>query len=184
MHRGDPVAGEPPFTAGLPCERVAASPIPIVIDFNPLSGPPGAWVTVNGENFDETFEVRIGGTSVPFALVDSNVARANVTDEVLTGPIEVETPSGVAVSSTIFRVVRRFPRELLSEHLRQRRLGLGLTQRAAAQQMGVNPSTYSNWERGRDEPRTSSFPSLIGFLGYDPSPRKPMMLGKELVLGS
>lgn len=164
-------AGEPLFTAGLRGEGVAASPIPIVIDFNPLSGRPGAWVTVNGENFDETFEVRIGGTSVPFALVDSNVARANVTDEVLTGPIEVETPSGVAVSSTIFRVVRRFPRELLSEHLRQRRLGLGLTQRAAAQQMGVNPSTYSNWERGRDEPRTSSFPSIIGFLGYDPSPQ-------------
>lgn len=163
-------AGEPLFTASLRGEGVAVSPIPIVIDFSPLSGRPGAWVTVNGENFDETFVVRIGGTSVPFALVDANVARANVTDEVFTGPIEVETPSGVAVSSTVFRVVRRFPRELLAEHLRERRLGLELTQRAAAQQMGVNPSTYSNWERGRDEPRTSSFPTIIGFLGYDPSP--------------
>lgn len=141
-----------------------------IISFNPAAGRPGAWVTIRGEGFDGATDVRIGGASVPFRVTDAAEITADVTDDADTGYIEVETPQGTAVSSIIFRVVRRFPREILSENLRTRRLELGLTQKAAAQQMGVKPGTYANWEQGRDEPRVSSFPTIINFLGYDPSP--------------
>lgn len=160
------------FTAKLSGEGVVPVPVPvpIIVSFNPSSGRPGAWVTAVGENFTGVTDVRIGGTSVPFTPLDDTRVSANVTDEAFSGPIEVDNPSGTGASSTIFRVVRRFPTKLLSEHLSARRLELGITQRAAAEGMGINAGTYSNWERGRDEPRSRSFPAIIGFLGYDPSP--------------
>ncbi|HEY0003892.1 MAG TPA: helix-turn-helix domain-containing protein [Pyrinomonadaceae bacterium] len=162
--------GEVVMLSTLTSEAVERLPEPRITSFSPTSGRPGALVTILGENLDEATDVRIGGTSVPFTVVDASRLTATVTDEVFTGFIEVETPHGTAISSTLFRVVRRFPRELLSEHLRARRLELGLRQRDAAQQMGVKVGTYANWEQGRDEPRTRSFPAIIGFLGYDPSP--------------
>jgi DNA-binding XRE family transcriptional regulator len=47
-----------------------------------------------------------------------------------------------------------YPRELrtLGNHLRKRRLDLGLLQREVAEQLGVDETTIYNWESGRHAP--------------------------------
>ncbi|HUF75471.1 MAG TPA: helix-turn-helix domain-containing protein [Longimicrobiales bacterium] len=58
----------------------------------------------------------------------------------------------------------------LGEHLRRRRIDLGLTQRAVAQQLVVDPWTILNWERGKTRPGARHLARLTGFLGYFPFP--------------
>jgi len=47
-----------------------------------------------------------------------------------------------------------FPKELstLGDHLRKRRLEVGLLQREVAAHLGVNKTTVYNWERHRTNP--------------------------------
>ena len=57
----------------------------------------------------------------------------------------------------------------LGDHLRRRRLELGLYQKDVAAQIGVTTSTIWNWEHGW----TVDFryiPQIITFLGYNPIP--------------
>jgi len=62
------------------------------------------------------------------------------------------------------------PPETLGEHLKKRRLKLGLSQEAAAAQLGVNPFTVLNWEKGRTEPPVRALAIIVRWLGYDPLP--------------
>ena len=50
---------------------------------------------------------------------------------------------------------RGYPAEprTLGEAIRKRRLDLGLSQVAMARQLGVDPWTLLNWEKGRTQPR-------------------------------
>ncbi len=63
-----------------------------------------------------------------------------------------------------------YPDELraLGDHIRKRRLDLGLLQREVAQEIGVTVFTIRNWERGRAEPAVRCLPGIISFLGYNP----------------
>jgi transcriptional regulator with XRE-family HTH domain len=63
-----------------------------------------------------------------------------------------------------------FEPETMGEHVKKRRLELGLTQNRAAERLGVNSWTILNWERGHTEPPTESMPAITWFLGYDPYP--------------
>lgn len=65
----------------------------------------------------------------------------------------------------------------LGEHLRRRRLQLGLLQREAAKGFGIVHSAYIKWELDRVEPEIRYWPALIRFLGYDPHP-KPETIGE------
>ena len=56
------------------------------------------------------------------------------------------------------------------EHLKTRRLDLGLNQREVAERVGANHKTYENWEQGKYEPEFRFYPSLVAFLGYEPFP--------------
>ena len=58
----------------------------------------------------------------------------------------------------------------MGEHVRKRRLELGLTQSQAAEQLGASPWTVLNWEKDHTEPPIESMPVIIRFLGYDPFP--------------
>jgi transcriptional regulator with XRE-family HTH domain len=58
----------------------------------------------------------------------------------------------------------------LGEHIKRRRLDLGLFQTEVANQIGANPSTIANWEKGNTEPAARFIPAIIGLLGYDPRP--------------
>ncbi len=58
----------------------------------------------------------------------------------------------------------------LSDHLRRRRLELGLYQKDVAAEIGVTASTIWNWEHGWSVDQRY-LPRIIGFLGYNPIPR-------------
>src|SRR5579859_780503 len=74
-----------------------------------------------------------------------------------------------------------FEPRTLGEHIRKRRLELGLTQRKAAQQLGTHsPIRVLNWERGKTVPPVGAIPGIIGFLGYNPFPQ-PTNLSERLL---
>jgi transcriptional regulator with XRE-family HTH domain len=75
---------------------------------------------------------------------------------------------------------RDFEPRTIGEHLRRRRLELGLTQKHAANRVGVNPWTVLNWETGKTEPPIRSIPAIVWFLGYDPFP-EPKTVGERLL---
>lgn len=60
--------------------------------------------------------------------------------------------------------------EHIGEHLKTRRLDLGLLQQDAAEQLGVSVFTVINWETGETQPQVERGPGIIEFLGYDPMP--------------
>lgn len=68
----------------------------------------------------------------------------------------------------------------MGEHIRRRRLKIGLTQKEAAGKLGVNPWTILNWEKGRTKPPIAAVPAIMGFLGYDPFPQ-PKTLPQRLL---
>jgi len=70
--------------------------------------------------------------------------------------------------------------QTLGEHLRKRRLELGLTQKQAAKVLGVNPLTVLNWEGSRFDPPIRWLPAILRFLGCDPFPM-PTTLGARLL---
>jgi len=61
-----------------------------------------------------------------------------------------------------------FEPQTLGEHLKKRRLNLGLTQNEAAKCLGVTSFTVINWECCRCRPAIQHFPPIRQFLGYDP----------------
>ena len=74
-----------------------------------------------------------------------------------------------------------YPQELqaLGDHIRARRLDLGLLQREVAKQIGVNPVTILNWEKNHRNPPTRSYPAIMKFLGYCPV-QYPKTVGERI----
>ena len=64
----------------------------------------------------------------------------------------------------------RYPRELktLGDHLRKRRLDLGLLQREVAERLGADKASVVNWESNATHPALHWRPRIIEFLGYAP----------------
>ena len=69
----------------------------------------------------------------------------------------------------------------LGDHLKKRRLELGLFQKDVAQRLGINEWTYLNWEKNYCDPIVSMWPRIIDFLGYYPftAPQTP---GRRLLV--
>lgn len=67
----------------------------------------------------------------------------------------------------------------IGEHLRKRRIDLGLRQEDVAREIRVSPFTIINWELGETRPRVDFGPRIIEFLGYDPLP-EPRTFGEEV----
>lgn len=67
----------------------------------------------------------------------------------------------------------RYPTDLTSigDHLRKRRLDLGLLQRDVAKLIGVDHASIIHWEKNMNQPMVKYFPAIITFLGYNPLPR-------------
>jgi len=55
----------------------------------------------------------------------------------------------------------------LGEHIRKKRLDLGLLQVEVARHIGITESTVWNWEHGT-EPELIHIPAVLDFLGYVP----------------
>ena len=66
--------------------------------------------------------------------------------------------------------MKSYPRHLKTagDHLRKRRLDLGLLQREVAATLGVRVDTIRNWEVGRNGPAQWQWPAVVAFLGYVP----------------
>ena len=73
-----------------------------------------------------------------------------------------------------------FEPQTLGEHVRKRRLELGLTQKQAADRLGVNAWTVLNWEKDHTEPPIESIPAILQFLAYDPFP-EPKNISERLL---
>ena len=68
----------------------------------------------------------------------------------------------------------------LGDHLRQRRLDLGLLQRDVAEKLQVNQMTVCHWETNRTSPQLRFIPSIVAFLGYSPYHPQSDSLGKRI----
>ena len=68
----------------------------------------------------------------------------------------------------------------LGEHLKKRRLELGLLQRDLRIRFKLEKETYANWEKDRHYPAMRHWPGIIKFLGCDPNPQ-PRTLGERLL---
>ena len=75
-----------------------------------------------------------------------------------------------------------YPRELktLGDHLRKRRLDLGLLQPDVALELRVNEMTISNWETNHTSPQLRLIPRILTFLGYCPYHTHSESLGKRI----
>jgi transcriptional regulator with XRE-family HTH domain len=58
--------------------------------------------------------------------------------------------------------------QTIGEHLKKRRIELGLKQTEVASLLGVHRGSVQLWEQGRGEQGVRSFPAIIRFLGYVP----------------
>jgi transcriptional regulator with XRE-family HTH domain len=56
----------------------------------------------------------------------------------------------------------------LGDHLRARRINLGLFQSQVAARIGVHELTVCNWEGNESQPAVKYIPAIIRFLGYHP----------------
>jgi DNA-binding XRE family transcriptional regulator len=53
-------------------------------------------------------------------------------------------------------------------------MDLGIFQREAASQIGADPWTIANWEKGKTKPAVRFIPRILTFLGYDPRIEPPI----------
>jgi transcriptional regulator with XRE-family HTH domain len=67
------------------------------------------------------------------------------------------------------------------DHIKKRRLELGLFQRELAERLGVDESTIHNWERDYSGPALRFVPEIIQFLGYQPKTSNSRTLGESIV---
>ena len=74
-----------------------------------------------------------------------------------------------------------YPKQIkhLGDHIRARRIDLGLRQLDVADRLGVKKDTIRNWEISRTDPEIRFLPALVDFLGYNPLPM-PKTLGQEI----
>jgi DNA-binding transcriptional regulator YiaG len=84
--------------------------------------------------------------------------------------------------SVYWRLVNGYPDrpKTVGQHLRKRRLDLGLMQSQVARTLGVHTETLKNWERGVNVPAGRVIPEIIRFLGHDPFP-EPESLAERIV---
>jgi len=82
---------------------------PAIIDFEPVNGPPGTLVVINGVNFTGVTNVLFSGKKAGFVVTGLNQLQAVVPNDATTGPISVIAPSGTAVSRDPFIVTGTGP---------------------------------------------------------------------------
>jgi len=63
-----------------------------------------------------------------------------------------------------------YPKELntLRDHIKAKRIDLGLFQKEVTKTIGVTTDTITNWEKNRNQPMYRHYPRIIEFLGYCP----------------
>ena len=81
-------------------------------------------------------------------------------------------------------ISKAYPTELktIGDHVRKRRLDLGLLQKDVAKIIGTHALSIMNWETKRTLPSIEYIPKIIEFLGYLPyQSMSEMSLGEKIV---
>ena|SRR5258708_33294233 len=75
-----------------------------------------------------------------------------------------------------------YPIELktIGDHLRKRRLELNLLQKEVAKLIGADTTSLWAWETNRKAPAVRFYPSIIQFLGYEPSDSENLSLAQKV----
>ena len=68
----------------------------------------------------------------------------------------------------------------LGEHIRKRRMDLGLLQEDVAKELEVTTNCITNWENNRSKPQIQFFPTIIKFLGIYPFIKNLTTLGGQI----
>jgi transcriptional regulator with XRE-family HTH domain len=70
----------------------------------------------------------------------------------------------------------------LGDHLRKKRLDLGIFQKEVAKILGTNMASILNWEKNRTDPTIDYIPRIIEFLDYVPFDSiADMSLGEKII---
>ena len=77
-----------------------------------------------------------------------------------------------------------YPNKLntLDDHIRKKRLDLGLLQKDVANIIGTTESTIWNWENNYVSPSLSNIPKIIEFLGYIPFDTSNKTLKDKIII--
>ena len=67
------------------------------------------------------------------------------------------------------------------DHIKKRRLELGLLQREVAERIGVNETSIYDWEKHRTGPMVHLIPKITQFLGYTPPLFNRETTGQKIV---
>lgn len=70
--------------------------------------------------------------------------------------------------------------ETIGDHLRKKRLDMGLSQPEVAKILKVTPNTITGWELNRHQPPARLAKRIIQFLGYLPFQDEAVSIGKKL----
>jgi len=75
---------------------------------------------------------------------------------------------------------KAYPKHLktLGDHIRKRRLDLGLLQKDVAERLGVDTASIGNWESNDVQPMVHCLPGILAFLGHNPLPEADDLIGK------
>ncbi|MFI4973121.1 MAG: helix-turn-helix domain-containing protein [Caulobacterales bacterium] len=76
-------------------------------------------------------------------------------------------PFGPVALQAVRKTPGRKPQESIGDHVRERRLALGLTQAEAAKRIGLTRDGLAKWETGRCERGYALMPAVISFLDYN-----------------
>jgi len=69
---------------------------------------------------------------------------------------------------------------VVGEHIRMKRLQLGLIQKDVAKIINVSEDTITFWENQKASPMIHHYPNIISFLGYNPVGAMDGSLGDQL----
>ena len=70
----------------------------------------------------------------------------------------------------------------IGDHLRKKRLDLGLLQKEVAPRLGVDKDSIYYWETNRHKPSLRIIPKIIKFLDYTPYEYSSMTLGERILI--
>ncbi len=70
--------------------------------------------------------------------------------------------------------------QTVGEHIKKRRLALGLLQKDVARLWEVSEDTITSWENDRSEPQIRQYPKIIHFCGYNMFARDTKSIGGQI----
>ncbi len=68
----------------------------------------------------------------------------------------------------------------VGEHIRKKRMDVGISQGVLARQLGVSEDCVCYWEQNRNQPRLYQYPAIIKFLGYYPFDHETETFGGKI----